>query len=138
MRLRSDAKMSLLATVPLFAGCSKRELAKIAALTDEIDLPAGKTLTDEGRSGREFCVIVTGSVDVKKGTKKLATLKDGDFFGEISLILDAPRSATVTSTSSVRLLVVERQAFQHLMREFPSIQAKVLEALAARLAPESI
>ena len=138
MRLRSDAKMKLLGTVPLFAGCSKRELAKIAALTDEIDLPAGKTLTEEGRSGREFCVIVNGTADVKKGTKKLATLADGDFFGEISLVLDAPRSATVTATSPVRLLIVERQSFQRLMREFPSIQSKVLEALAARLAPESV
>jgi CRP/FNR family cyclic AMP-dependent transcriptional regulator len=136
--LHRDRKIELIANVPLFAECSKRELAKIASLTDEIDLPSGTTLTQEGRSGREFCVLISGSADVRAGEKKLATLSDGDFFGEIALILDAPRSATVSATTPVRLLVVERSAFRRLMREFPSIQTKVLEALAARLAVESI
>ena len=136
--LRRDRKIELIAHVPLFAGCSKRELAKIASLSDEIDLPAGSKLTVEGRSGREFCVLISGSAEVRAGEKKLATLSDGDFFGEIALILDTPRSATVSAITPVRLLVVERSAFRRLLRELPSIQAKVLEALAARLAAESI
>ena len=130
--LHRDRKIELIAKVPLFAGCSKRELAKIASLSDEIDLPAGATLTREGRSGREFCVLISGSADVRAGKKKLATLSGGDFFGEIALILDAPRSATVSATTPVRLLVVERVAFRRLMREFPAIQTKVLEALACQ------
>ena len=136
--LRGNRKIELIARVPLFAGCSKKELAKIAALADEIDLPAGSKLTREGKTGREFCVLVSGSADVRKGKRKLATLRDGDFFGEIALILNAPRSATVWATTPVRLLVVERRAFRHLMDELPSIQVKVLEALAARLASESL
>jgi CRP-like cAMP-binding protein len=136
--LRRDRKIELIAGVPLFAGCSKRELARIATLADEIDLPEGSTLTREGRSGREFCVLVEGSAEVHAGKKKLATLSDGDFFGEIALVLDAPRSATVVATTPVQLLVVERRGFRRLMEEMPSIQAKVLQALAKRLAHESI
>lgn len=138
MRLRNDAKSKLLATVPLFAGCSRRELSRIASLADEIDLPAGQVLTREGKKGREFCVLISGSADVRKGKKKVATLGAGDFFGEIALILDAPRSATVDARTDVRILVVERRAFKQLMDEMPSIQSKVLEALAARLADESL
>lgn len=136
--LRRDRKIELIASVPLFAGCSKKELARIASLADEVDIPAGTALTHEGRTGHEFCVLISGSADVRRGKRKLATLGDGDFFGEIALILDAPRSATVSATTPVRLLVVERRAFQSLMEQLPSIRAKVLEALAARLASESV
>jgi CRP-like cAMP-binding protein len=136
--LRRDRKIELIASVPLFAGCSKRELTKIASLADELDLPAGATLTKEGRTGREFCVLVAGAADVHAGGKKLATLSDGDFFGEIALVLDAPRSATVSATTPVQLLVLERRGFRRLMEEMPSIQTKVLQALAKRLAHESI
>ncbi len=136
--LRRDRKLELIAAVPLFAGCSKREISRIASLADEIDLPAGQLLTREGERGREFCILVSGSADVRKGTRKVATLGAGDFFGEIALILDAPRSATVDARTDVRVLVLERRAFKHLLSEVPSIQTKVLEALAARLADESL
>jgi CRP/FNR family transcriptional regulator, cyclic AMP receptor protein len=136
--LRRDHKVELIAAVPLFAGCSKKELARIASLADEVDLPAGRLLTEEGRRGREFCVLISGSADVRKGTRKVATLGAGDFFGEVALILDVPRSATVQAQSDVRVLVVEQRAFKQLMTELPSIQQKVLEALAARLAEESL
>jgi CRP/FNR family transcriptional regulator, cyclic AMP receptor protein len=135
--LRTDAKASLIKTVPLFAGCSKRELSQIASIADELDLPEGATLTREGQQGREFLVLVTGTADVKHGAKLLAKLGDGDFLGEIALVLDVPRSATVTATSPVRLLVIERRAFKQLLRDVPAIQTKVLEALASRLADES-
>jgi len=138
VRLRKDAKVSLIKAVPLFAGCSKRELARIASLADELDLPEGATLTQEGQRGREFLVLVNGTADVRHGTTLLAKLGDGDFLGEIALVLDVPRSATVTATSPVRLLVIERRAFKQLLQDVPSIQTKVLEALASRLANESL
>lgn len=138
MRLRKDAKVDLISRVPLFAGCSKRELGLIAAITDEIAQPAGIELTTEGGKGREFCIIVTGAAEVSHRGTHLQTLTDGDFFGEIALLLDAPRSATVTSTTDVRLLVIDKQPFQRLLREVPPIQGKLLEALAARLANESL
>jgi len=136
--LRAYAKASLIKTVPLFAGCSKRELGQIASIADELDLREGATLTQEGQRGREFLVIVSGTADVTQGTKLLGKLGDGDFLGEIALVLDVPRSATVTATSEIRLLVIERRAFKQLLRDVPAIQTKVLEALAARLASESI
>jgi CRP/FNR family transcriptional regulator, cyclic AMP receptor protein len=136
--LRRDRKLELIGKVPLFAGCSKRELARIATLADEIDIRAGEALTREGRTGREFCVLVSGTADVQIGKKKVRTLRGGDFFGEIALLLNVPRSATVTATTAVRVLVVERRAFRSLMEQMPSIQMKVLEALAARLADESL
>ncbi len=136
--LRRDRKLELIAAVPLFAGCSKREISRIASLADEIDLPTGRLMTREGERGREFCILVSGSADVRKGARKVASLGAGDFFGEIALILDAPRSATVAARTDVRVLVLERRAFKHLLSEVPSIQTKVLEALAARLADESL
>src|SRR5690242_19172735 len=120
--LRRDRKLELIAGVPLFAGCSKKEISRIASLADEIDLPAGQVMTREGERGREFCVLVSGSADVRKGTRKVATLGGGDFFGEIALVLDAPRSATVEARTDVRVLVLERRAFKQLLSDLPSIQ----------------
>ena len=138
MRLRSNAKVDLISKVPLFAGCSKRELGLVASIADEIAQPAGTSLIEQGKKGREFCILVAGEVDVHQGRKQLRLLSAGDFFGEIALILDAPRSATVTATTDVRLLVIDRAAFRRLLREAPLIQDKVIEALASRLAGESL
>lgn len=138
MRLRGNAKVDLISKVPLFAGCSKRELGLVAGIADEIAQQAGATLTTEGKAGREFCILISGNVDVSRGGTRLRGLSGGDFFGEIALVLDAPRSATVTATSDVRLLVIDQNAFRRLLRESTSIQGKVLEALALRLADESL
>jgi CRP-like cAMP-binding protein len=138
MRLRSNAKVDLMSKVPLLASCSKRELGLVAGIADEIAQPAGTVLTAEAKVGREFCILVSGDAEVRRRGKLLALLTAGDFFGEIALILDSPRSATVTATSDVRLLVIDRNAFRRLLRESPSIQGKVLEALATRLADESM
>ena len=138
MRLRGNAKVDLISRVPLLAGCSKRELALVARIADEIAQPTGTVLTAEGKPGREFCILIAGDAEVRQRGKRLRLLSSGDFFGEIALILDAPRSATVTATSDVRLLVIDRHAFHRVLRESPSIQGKVLEALAVRLAAESL
>jgi CRP-like cAMP-binding protein len=138
MRLRSNAKVDHMSRVPLFASCSKRELGLVAGIADEIAQPAGTVLTVEGKPGREFCILVSGEADVRRRGKPLALLSAGDFFGEIALILDAPRSATVTAMSDVRLLVIGQNAFRRLLHESPAIQGKVLEALATRLADESL
>ena len=138
MRLHRDAKADLLRRVPLFAGCSKGQLAHIARIADELDLREGRTLTREGDRGREFFTLVEGEAKVSKGGRTVATLRDGDFFGEISLLAKVPRTATVTSSSPVRLLVVTDRDFQRLLLEQPRIQRKVLEALALRLGPESL
>jgi CRP-like cAMP-binding protein len=138
MRLRRDEKIEAIARVPLFAHCSKRELAEVAALADEVELPEGTVLAREGRPGQEFFVLLSGTVDVDKGGRSVATLGDGDFFGEIALVHRGPRQATVTAVTAVRLLAVSQRDFSPLLATSPQIQTKILKALAERLAPESL
>lgn len=134
--LRKNAKVELISRVPLFAGCSKRELGEIASLADEITLPAGRKLTSEGASGHEFVVLVDGAAEVKRGGRLVTRLGPGDFLGEISLVTGQKRTATVTTTVPSRLLVVSAPGFRRLLRDLPSLQLKVLEAVAARLPTE--
>ena len=133
MRLRKDAKIEMLRRVPLFAHCSMKELAEIAALADEIQLEEGRELTREGKRGREFFVIVDGEVVVRRKGRKIATSGAGDFIGEMALVTGRPRNATVTTATRVRLLVVTDAAFQRLLESSPSIPLKVLRGLAERI-----
>ena len=134
--LRKNAKLELIKRVPLFSGCSKRELNEIAAIADEMSIEKGKELTREGATGQEFLVLIDGSADVRRKGRKINTLGSGDFLGEIALITGAPRTATVTTTSPSRMLVVTARDFRTLLRHMPSLQMKVLEALASRLPDE--
>ena len=138
MRLHKDAKMELLKGVPLFAGCSKVELQRVASLADELDLADGATLIREGERGREFIVVVDGTVRVTRKGKKIRDLGAGDFIGEIALVSDVPRTATVTATSPVRLLVVTDRAFRGLIEQTPSIATKVLQSLGERLHADAV
>jgi CRP/FNR family cyclic AMP-dependent transcriptional regulator len=133
--LRRNEKVELIKKVPLFANCSKGELEEIAHIADEIDLNEGKEMTREGSRGREFFVLLEGEADVSKDGRSINKLGSGDFFGEIALISDSPRTATVTATSPVRALVITDRSFRRLLDGSPEIQRKVLVALAERLAP---
>ena len=135
MKLRRDAKTQLISRVPLFAHCSKKELAAVAGIADEIDLREGTELTREGAPGREFLILVEGTADVLKKGRKINSLKSGDFFGEIALVHRTPRTATVKATSPVRALVVTDRNFRTLLERSSEIQLKVLQALAERVAP---
>jgi CRP-like cAMP-binding protein len=138
MRLHKDTKIELLKAVPLFAGCSKAELQRIASLADELDLGDGATLIREGERGREFIVVVDGTVVVTRKGKKVRDLGAGDFIGEIALVSDVPRTATVTASSPVRLLVVTDRAFRGLVEQMPSIATKVLQSLGERLHADAL
>ncbi len=138
MALRRDAKVKLIKSVPLFARCSKKELAEIASLTDEVDLPAGRVLTEEGSAGHEFFVILEGEAEVRSKGTTIRSLGAGDFLGEIALITHVPRTATVTATTPLRVLVISARDFRALLSHTPAVQIKVLEALAERLAPTSL
>jgi cAMP-binding proteins - catabolite gene activator and regulatory subunit of cAMP-dependent protein kinases len=106
MALHKNVKLELIKRIPLFAQCSKAELARVAAIADEVHMPEGKALTREGEPGLEFFVLVDGTVAVQQGERKINELSDGDFFGEVSVIAGTPRTATVTTTAPSRLLVV--------------------------------
>ena len=133
--LHKNHKIELLKRVPLFSGCSKKELARIATLADEIDLRSGKTLIKEGTPGREFFVLVDGTAEIRRGDKKIDTAGPGDFFGEMALLSDQPRNATVTTTSEVDALVVTARSFHALLADNPLIALKVMRAVAERLPP---
>jgi CRP/FNR family cyclic AMP-dependent transcriptional regulator len=136
--LHRNQKVELIKRVPLFASCSKHELEEIAHIADEIDLSEGKEMTREGSRGREFFVLLEGDADVTKNGQSINKLGAGDFFGEIALVSDTPRTATVTATTPVRALVITDRSFRRLLDESPEIQRKVLLALAERLAPAHI
>jgi CRP/FNR family transcriptional regulator, cyclic AMP receptor protein len=132
--LGRNAKIDLLKGVPLFAGCSKKELRELALVADELDLREGRTLVREGQPGREFFVLIEGGVRVSRKGRKLSDLGPGDWFGEIALLTNAPRTATVTATSPVRVLVVTDRSFRRLVESMPTIALKVLATLGQRLA----
>jgi CRP-like cAMP-binding protein len=134
--LRKNAKIELLKRVPLFERCSKRELAEIAMLADELQLPEARNLTKEGASGWEFIILVEGEADVVRGVRKVNELGPGDFVGEIALVSGKPRTATVRTRGPARVLVVSASAFRTLMRDVPSIKDKVLAAVTARVPDE--
>lgn len=138
MRLGSDKKVELIRKVPLFSHLSRKQLAQVAKVADEIDLYEGKEMTREGAPGREFFVILEGNADVRRRGRKINSLKPGDFFGEIALVTSVPRTATVTATSPVRALVVTDREFRHLLEESPDIKTRVMQAMAARLAPDTL
>jgi CRP/FNR family transcriptional regulator, cyclic AMP receptor protein len=133
VRLGSNSKVDLIKGVPLFASASKQELAEIASIADEIDLPEGKVLIREGDTGREFFVLIDGTADVTQKGKRISTLGPGDFFGEIALVSRIPRTATVTTTSPARALVISAHDFRSLVDRSPAVALQVLEAVAERL-----
>jgi CRP/FNR family transcriptional regulator, cyclic AMP receptor protein len=134
--LRKNAKIELLKRVPLFERCSQRELAQIAMLADELDLPSARELTHQGASGFEFIVLVEGQADVVRGVRVVNELGPGDFVGEIALVSGKPRTATVKTRGPARVLVITASGFRTLMRDVPSIKDKVLAAVTARLPDE--
>ena len=133
MQLGKNTKIQLIKNVPLFARLSKKELGQVASLADEIDFPAGKEIIREGERGREFFIFLEGGADVISNGARIAHLAKGDFVGEIALIARIPRTATVKTTEPTRALVVTDQALRGLLRKFPDMQLKVLQAVAERL-----
>ncbi len=135
MQLHRDKKVELLGQVPLFAGCSKKELRQIAGIADEIDLRQGKVLTRQGAPGREFFVLLEGTVDVVRDGKKINELGAGQFFGELALVSNIPRTATVTATSPIRALVIVDRDFRRLLKDDVTVAVKVLGTMAERMPP---
>jgi CRP/FNR family transcriptional regulator, cyclic AMP receptor protein len=128
-----DTKADALAACPFFEGLSRGDLLALAKITEDLEVEAGKTLTREGQSGSEFFVIVDGEVSVTKDGQEIRTLGPGDFFGEIALLEDTPRTATVTAKTPLRFFVLTRQAFRSLLAHQPELEEKVLAALEERV-----
>ena len=134
MRLfKQNVKVEALKRVPLFEGLSKKELTQLARATEDLAVEAGTVLCREGRLGREFFVIVDGVAEVTKGGKRLATRQSGEFFGEIALITTTRRTATVIAKTPLRCFILTRGDFRRVLDESPSVERKVMQALAERL-----
>jgi len=131
--LRRDAKIELLRKVPLFERVPRKELARVASLATEVSYAQGVALLQEGSRDDGFFILLQGEVDVRHGAKLLQTLHRGQFFGEISLLADVPRTATVTTGTPVEALVITRSDFKRLLADSPALALKVLEELAYRL-----
>jgi CRP/FNR family cyclic AMP-dependent transcriptional regulator len=128
-----DAKLDLLGNVRLFSTCNKRELARIASLVDEVEAPKGKVLVRQGDTGQECFVIAEGRAKATMRGKGTAMLGPGSFFGEMSLLDQGPRSATISAETDMRLLVLGSREFSALVNEVPVVAVRIMRGLAERL-----
>jgi CRP/FNR family transcriptional regulator, cyclic AMP receptor protein len=122
-----------LASVSLFSACSKKELQAVARASDEVDLPAGRTLCEQGSIGREAFVIVEGTAEVHRNKKKVATFGPGDCVGELALLDHGPRTATVTAATDIKVLVIGAREFAAIIDDVPPIAHKLLKSLAGQV-----
>ncbi len=131
------SEMDLLRSVPIFAGIEPSRLKLIAFTADSIAYRAGQALVRQGQPGDAAYVLVEGEAEVSIGTESgeyvVATLGPGDVVGEISILCDTPRTATVTASTDVSALRVRKDSFLQLLRQFPEIAAEVMRSLAERL-----
>ena len=121
--------------VPFFSKLKKKELELIARQADEIDVPAGKVLAKQGDLGDEFFVIEAGTAEVARDGDRVNVLGPGDFFGEIALLEDDRRNATVTAMSPMSLIVMTRSSFRAIDRAMPHVHKAVQEAIEQRRVP---
>ena len=119
--------------VPIFEGCSKKDLQTIARQVREITHDAGYVIATEGDPGAGLFVIGDGEADVTIGGKRVNHLEAGDFFGEMALLDGGPRTATVTATTPITLYALTEWVFRGLLAEHPSIAMRTLETMASRL-----
>lgn len=122
-----------LAKVPIFSGCSKRELQLIARAAKEVNHKEGTVIAREGERGIGLFLILEGECKVSIGGRTKAKLGPGDFFGEVALLDGGPRTATVTAMAPVKLLGITGWVFRGLLMEHPTIALKTLEGVAGRL-----
>lgn len=128
-----DKKLESLAKVSLFSACSRKEIELIGKRSEEVQMPAGKVLVEQGKPGSEFFLILEGAATVKRNGRKVATLGPGDYFGELSLLTRLPRNATVELDGDSKLLVLGQRELSGLLDEAPGMAHKMLGSMAQRL-----
>jgi CRP-like cAMP-binding protein len=128
-----DPRVDRLRKIPLFDACNEKQLEFIATRVDEVDVASGKTLTQEGKSGGEFFIILNGDAEVSRGGRAVDTLHAGDHFGEIALLDNGPRTATVVAKTPLRCLVLSPGQFQDVLYQDPSVAVTMLHSVVRRL-----
>ena len=127
------AYLEHLRNIPMFQAFSQKDLEKIAKAGDEVSMPAGSLIVDQGQMGREAFVVLDGSISVKRNGKKVATLGPGSILGELSLLDHGPRTATATCETDCTLLVLSQRTFLAVIDDVPALSHKVLASLAGRI-----
>jgi CRP-like cAMP-binding protein len=128
-----DTKLEQLSQVRLFSAFNKKELGLIARASDEISVPAGKELVKQGSPGHEFFLILEGECSVRRDGRHVATLKDGDYFGELALLDRAPRNASVVAETPATFLVLGQREFSAVLDDVPVLAHKMLTIMAGRV-----
>jgi CRP-like cAMP-binding protein len=122
-----------MARVPIFSDCSKKELKEITKLLSSLRVKAGDLLTEQGQRGSEFMIIEQGTATVRRDGKDIGRLGPGDHFGELAMLAEAPRTATVVADEDMVVWAVSRPEFTSLLRQSPSTAMSVLTSAVKRL-----
>ena len=131
--MREGAEYRDLKRIWLFSGCTQAELRRIQKVLKEVTVPTGRLLVEEGQPGLMFFVVVAGHASVSRGQHKIASIGPGDYFGELSLLDQKPRSASVVCDTDMTLLVLMQRHFQKILRGSPSMAQKLLKTMGGRL-----
>jgi CRP-like cAMP-binding protein len=130
-----DEKREGLRRLPLFHDLSETQLAEVERLADEVSVPEGEVLFRQGEVANEFVIIVEGVVEILRDGQHVIDLKDDDFLGEISLVLDRPRTTTAICRTPCRLIVFALREFHTLVDDLEHVRVAILDTLAHRLEP---
>jgi CRP/FNR family transcriptional regulator, cyclic AMP receptor protein len=128
-----NTKIDQLRGVQMFSACTDKELAQIARACDELAVEADAVLVEEGAAGEDFFLVGTGEAEVSRGGRHVATLGPGQYFGELSLLDDAPRNASVTARTPMTLIRLRRREFSAVLDSWPGVAHKLLQQMARRL-----
>jgi CRP-like cAMP-binding protein len=134
----SDSKIDALSRVPLFAGCTRKELEFLVTRTDEVDVKAGETLIRQGKPGDTFYVLLEGEADVEVDGRARPPLRAGSFFGEISMMDRGPATATVVTKTAAKLMVMSHAQFRDAIRANDQLLSHVMRAAADRMRRDSL
>lgn len=130
---RKINSLTTLHHVPMFSACSKKDLARIVKVANEATFNAGHLLVEQGQPGSEAYIILKGMATVKRGDKKIANVGAGSIIGELSLLDNGPRTASVLCDTEVDVLIIGKHNFHNIMRDLPSLREKLLVSLALRV-----
>jgi CRP/FNR family transcriptional regulator, cyclic AMP receptor protein len=131
---RHDRIDEQLAKVPLFQELTKKQLRLISQLATYLEEPAGAVLTEEGKPGHEFIIVLEGEIEVRKGGHVVAERGAGSYIGEIALLDHRPRTATVVAKTPISIEVIGQREFTGLLAEVPELSQQLLSTMARRLA----
>ena len=131
--MTTNTTIAALASIELFAGLSKKELAAIDRLMTPIDIKAGKEVIKEGTAGREAFIIVEGTASVWRDGKLIASVGKGSVLGEVALLANRARTATVQAETAMTVEVLNRREFEQLLDQNPAITRKLHVATAKRV-----